>query len=414
MKHSTVINLSACCTFALSFLVLSQATIGGNGNALTIKWYDNVTAEKVEPDPNRYSMKHLAEWTNSYTKVDSSMILQGTNFIWENPDSISWRPSHGFVDTVFYSYRNHHNLKIRPDDVWTAIIVQFSRYVNANAEALRHYFVKFDGKKTLSVEFYTPVDEIPINQFIERIVALIDENITPTITDWIAPNFTTTTENDKLTAGAALMSTLQKYFEYELLAIACGIPQVTILGAVDDWKEIRKRVERLKEFEVNGENVMTMWSTMLGQILDEFVRVKEGSETNEEFWRQAIRVDYSMIWRYEGCFNVPINETYLDGWLTAFSAFDEAGNWQRDRAKDTEKWIRISSDQITNGVVHVPIKIHDEFAKPGQRDYTGAIITGHMGYSVKMDEVTLQPLSGWAMTITGTPPDYLTENRKSQ
>lgn len=408
--------LSIFTKFVLAFscFVLTQANnISDDKNTLTFPWYDNVTAEKVAAEHNPDPSKHLAQLTNLYKEINGTVFLEGTNFTSQYPDSISWRKSTGFVDTVFFSYQKHHNLIIRPDDIWIAIIVQFSLYVNANAEALRHSFVNFEGKKKLEVEFTEPVDRVPINVFIAEIAALIDANIDPKVSSWIKPNFTTTTVNDELTAGAALMATMQKYFDYGLSSVLCGIPKVTITGDVNDWREIRKRVERLREFEVNGQNLMAKWSSMLGRILDEFINVKEGKEKDDEFWKQAIRIDYDIV----NLHCALRNDTYLNGWITAFSAFDRSGRWQKDRKTTSltnedkkTQWLSIRTDKIASGVVHVPIQIYDEFAEPKKREYTGAIITGHMGYSVGKDEMTIQPISGWAMTVTNEAPDYLQNN----
>lgn len=409
-RLSTVTNSGIYCVFALTSFVVIQASIISDNKILTFQWYENVTAEKVEAEYHPQPTKHLVELTELYDEIDAKFFLQGTNFSSEYPDSISWRRSGGFVDTVFYSYQKHHNLIIRPDDVWTAIVTQFSLYVNANAEALRHAFVNFEGKKKLEVTFYTPINEVPFDVFINKIASLIDENIDPSVASWIRPNFTTTTKNDEVAAGAALMATLQKYFDYSLSLILCGIPEVTILGTVDDWRQIRQRVEKLKQFEISGQDVMGQWSNMLGIIIDEFLSVKQGNEKKEEFWKEAIRVDYKLI--HLGCGQE--NETYLNGWLTAFSAFDKSGKWQEDSkpTKSTEEplisktpWLRIRTDNITPGVVSAPIQIYDQFSS--EKNYTGAIITGHMGYSVRKDEKTLQPLSGWAMTITGKLPGFI-------
>lgn len=404
----TIFNSYCVLTLALSFVVCAKAKISEDKNALNFAWYDNVTAEKVAADNTRDPTKNLVEFTELYDEIKGTFFVEGTNYTSQYPDSISWRNSAGFVDTVFYSYQNHHNLIIRPDDVWTAIIVQFSLYINANAEALRHSFVNFEGKKNLQVKFYAPIDCIPINEFIDKIVALIDENIDPNISNWIQPNFTTTTINDKLTAGAAMMATLQNYFDYGLLLISCGIPEVTILGNVDDWKQIRNRVEKLKEFEVNGRSEMDKWSSMLGHILGEFIKVKQGMKKDDEFWKQAIRVDY----KYINVLCGEVEEIYLNGWITAFSAFDSTGKWQTEtNSTPGSPWLSIRTDKITPGIVHAPIKIYDEFAKLEEREYTGAIITGHIGHSVKNDETSLQPMSGWAMTITNTYPEYLVRNK---
>lgn len=398
----------------------TSATLANKRNALTFDWYDDVVAEKVAItayDKNPHPAKHLSEHSQLYRESNGTLILQATNFTSEFSDAIAWTKSAGFVDTVFYSYQKHHNLVIRPDDIWTAIIVQFSLYVNGNAEELRQSLVNFKGKKELEVKFVAPVDQVPIDLFIEKIVTLIDDNIDPSIIHWITPNFTTTTQNDKLTAGVALMATLQKYFHYNLMTILCGIPEVTILGTVDDWKEIRKRVKMLKDFELPGKDVMAKWSTMLGRILDEFVSVKEGKQPDEAFWKQAIRVDYEMI--DFGCGKV--NETYLNGWITTFSAFDMSGRWQKETSNDGdilifikfEEWLRIRTDTITPGVVQVPIKIFDKYAKADEGEYTGTIITGHMGYAVLKDDITIQPVSGWTMAITNRPPEYLRNKTKS-
>lgn len=388
---------------ALLQLHQMHTTISAENNALTFKWYNDVVPEKVlisDDDRNPHPDYHLAQYSALYKAIDGVKIHDGTNFSSEFPDSIAWTKSAGFVDTVFYSYQKHHNLIIRPDDIWTAIAVQFSLYVNANAKELRHSFVNFDGKKELQVKFGVPVDQVPIEKFISKILNLTRENINPSIYGWISPNFTTTTKNDKVTAGVTLLSTVKHYFTYTLMSVLCGIPEATILGTVDDWKEIRKRVEKLKDFELNGKDVMAKWSSMLVRILDQFVSVKEGNHPDSVFWKQALRIDYKMI----DLICDQVETSYLNGWITTFSAFDISGHWQGDyenfiETENSTKWLRIHTSNITPGVVHVPIQIYDEFKEAKYRNYSGAIITGHMGYSVKKDEDTIQPLSGWVMVI---------------
>lgn len=53
----------------------------------------------------------------------------------------------GFVYAVYEAYNDHHHLTIRPEDVWFAIILQLSFYINANAEKFRSFFVSHEGKK---------------------------------------------------------------------------------------------------------------------------------------------------------------------------------------------------------------------------------------------------------------------------
>jgi len=77
-------------------------------------------------------------------------ILQTTVKESDLPDV---QPSrNGFVYCCIASYNTHHNLVLRPDDVWHTIISQFALYVNANSEKMRSYFVDHEGKKELVVK----------------------------------------------------------------------------------------------------------------------------------------------------------------------------------------------------------------------------------------------------------------------
>ena len=59
------------------------------------------------------------------------------------------------------------------------------------------------------------------------------------------------------------MSTLQSYFEY-VCHLMCGIPkapghisedgatQVTLLGSVEDWQQLRAKIDRLPDFDLEA------------------------------------------------------------------------------------------------------------------------------------------------------------------
>jgi hypothetical protein len=122
------------------------------------------------------------------------------------PPSISANRN-GFVHSVTEAYDYHHHLIIRPDDIWIAITTQFSAYVNANAEKLRHVFVAHEGQKELVVVYplgnrYT----VDWGNFAEQMTGLIEQNILdPELRKWIVPTFTTTTWHDRITAQIVMM-----------------------------------------------------------------------------------------------------------------------------------------------------------------------------------------------------------------
>jgi hypothetical protein len=72
----------------------------------------------------------------------------------------------GLVHALEAAYSNHRHLILRPDDVWHAILTQFSIYVNKNSESLRGSFVSHDGQKTFVMFIVSHLEDPLILSFI--------------------------------------------------------------------------------------------------------------------------------------------------------------------------------------------------------------------------------------------------------
>ena len=100
---------------------------------------------------------------------------------------------------------------------------------------------------------------------------LLEENVVDAgLRGWIMPDFSTTTRDDRVVASVLMMGTLQKYFSYTF-GIVCGIPSVKLLGTVEDWEKMLRRVEKLKGY---GEE-LAIWCDLLTPILKRFVLIRE-------------------------------------------------------------------------------------------------------------------------------------------
>ena len=84
------------------------------------------------PPRNRLSANEL--WKNEPTD---------TLLTYEETCPAHLRPAfnNGFFAAFYYAYNHHGDVKISPDDVWMAIMLFFSKYVNDNSEQLRNAFV---------------------------------------------------------------------------------------------------------------------------------------------------------------------------------------------------------------------------------------------------------------------------------
>jgi len=220
--------------------------------------------------------------------------------------------SNGFVGTALTAYNGHHHLVLRPDDVWMTILTQFNLYVNANAETLRHLFVEHQGQKELEVTAGGSRYTVDFGSMAAEMGRLIHENVLdPELRDWIVPDFTTTTFNDRIVSSVIMMATLSQYFTYKF-TLMCGIPAVTLLGEKSDWETLLAKIEKLPSY---GEDT-AQWAKLLKPVLSQFVRAfdKPDLKDNRDFWQK--------IAHYSGGGSGP---RYLSGWITAFCFFDDKG-----------------------------------------------------------------------------------------
>ncbi len=205
----------------------------------------------------------------------------------------------------------------------------------------------------------------------------------PSVREWVIPNFSTTTATDQVVGAAILMASMQKFFDYKF-EIECGIPQVTLLGEISDWKNIQERAKRLVEFDVDGH--MKVWSDRLAPILAEFTKSAEGNPSTE-FWQT--------ICHYKDGGSGP---TYLCGWITTFCMYDDSQRWigdfkSRYRCPTLTDYHYIDTQDIPAGMVSVPVLVED-----AQGKYKTTLFAGHDAYTI-IDGTGVQPTLSWRLIL---------------
>lgn len=341
----------------------------------------------------------------------------------------------GFVSGLIRAFNQDLHLVIRPDDVWLAILLQFSNYVNGHAEDLRHLFVAHDGQKQLILDFgLRPFAKIETSEITDGFVSLIHQNVVDeTLRGWMLPAFSTSTENDRQVASLTMMGTLKQYFEY-IMAFGCGLPSVTLLGDRQDWEEI---LHRLAKFAHYGSEP-AQWADRLRPVLKNMLLTFDEPESEQvkQFWLHVVQE--------EGQAGSGRGDKTLSGWITAFTFWDQDGKrtheisdseleslacsdrqtynpsghakeakgdyMERLRSSIERKRLVldgvtypfISPSSIPSGVVTVPIKLKD---KRFPSLITTTMLVGSVGMSLSADRTTVQPLSGWWMALNYEHPD---------
>lgn len=221
----------------------------------------------------------------------------------------------GFVNGIIRAFQQDLHLVLRADDMWFAIMIQFSSYVNGHAEEMRKFFVAHEGKEKLIVDMRPrSLATIDFEYVASLFAGLIQENvIDPDLKAWMLPNFSTTTASDVGVAAMVMMATTKAYFEYTLRG-GCGFPSVMLLGRREDWVHLLQKVEKLATYG----NELAAWSKLLIKIAEKMIETfdQPDSQSIKDFWMRAVH--------QEGANSSSRIET-LSGWLTAFCYWNESG-----------------------------------------------------------------------------------------
>ncbi|KAJ6007409.1 hypothetical protein N7540_011385 [Penicillium herquei] len=352
----------------------------------------------------------------------------------------SFRESHvsasrnGFVWSLFNAYSHHHNLILRPEDVWFSILTQLSFFINAHSEELRSFFVEHEGQKELKLHLAGTIDTVDFGEVAMLMTKEIEKNVVDEeLRTWIMPNFSTTTETDKVVAAILMMGSMQKYFSYNVFLL-CGIPSVTLLGEREDWSKLTERIDKL--YQLGDEPAR--FAQLLRPILNKFVDCFDNPESPDvlDFWSRCAHSAF-----------MGSGTSYICGWVSAFCFWGEKGDllysepiypvcsWEFDARSPSglEDALsrKIDTDSIPSGMVSVPVTvddrgvIHETMMLAGimgiQATSSGGMLdgtTGHEGdvlceitsdgefetvdytFSPATEEAgldSIQPISGWMM-----------------
>ena len=218
----------------------------------------------------------------------------------------------GFVQACILAYNQHHHLYIRPEDVWFAILSRLSFYINAHAEELRKFFVSHHGQEPLVVREIGTIDTVDFGPLATQMMHEIEKKVNdPELRTWIMPDFSTTTNNDRVTAVVLFMGAIQQYFTYTF-DLCCGIPSVTVLSERADWERIRSRLDNIEQL---GEEP-AQFAVLLKIVLDFFVKT----------FNEPAHADVIDFWgRTAHEINNGSGPAWLSGWITAFCFWNDKG-----------------------------------------------------------------------------------------
>lgn len=256
---------------------------------------------------------------------------------------------HPFYDAFCQAYNNHKDVILSPDDVWVMITLEFSKYINNNAEAMRNLFVDHEGKKKLTVVTRNELDESQWDEFYDLIIGKITDNTKDGITGILAADFTTTGRVEKIISTSVIMNSFKQYFSYGRCIPACGITGIQFMGESADWKKLIEKTRALQKYNVEGvyaysEQIpRTSWSGYIDKlipILTEFSNTFD-ENVNVDFWNSIMDVEHKRLGSG--------SQTMVNGWITYF--FGLYGKFDCSAIKNYISDFEVTIDNRLTGVV---------------------------------------------------------------
>ncbi|OAA58300.1 hypothetical protein ISF_06839 [Cordyceps fumosorosea ARSEF 2679] len=354
-------------------------------------WAQSLPEERPPQTPYNASLL-LSKYTPEFDVADTRAFAPNT--IYPSSDSV--------VRGALEAWAQHQHLVLRPDEVWFEVLAQLNFYMAAHAEEVRHLFVDFDGQEEIVVKAFTWRDVI--SSFAGEIQKRVK---TDWLKEWIMPGFSTSNEDDGMTATVLMMGLVKQYFSFTG-GIICGLPQVTLLGTRDDWARLVEKLDRLSEF---GEEPQE-YAENLRPIFNRFVRTfdEPDSEEIKTFWRQIVRAEHHMT-----CGKGAI-EFNITGWILGLLYWNENGGLRVPKPSPDGQHYYVQGsggvtldgveyhghpmDKLPVGYARVPLKMLD-FPQPGT-DSDAYLVAGNIGVNrtAAVEEggyARAQPMSSWFM-----------------
>jgi len=280
--------------------------------------------------------------------------------------------THPFFYGMYEAYASHRPFVLSPDMVWMLISQGFSHHINADPEKYRDRMVDFQGKMQLVVESDKPLNEAEWGKLIPEFAEGIKKNTKGTIAETIIADFSTTTSYEQIASEITLMETTKAYFDFVVMYIACGIPEITLLGTTEDWQKVYDKAMQLRSYDLDW------WIDELEPILAQFVKASKG-KADTKFWRKMFK------WHTQKKYGAP---NIIDGWIVKFFPYDKDG--KRFDLKTLTRDSNLPDEMAEADVRFV------EISPDGSSDETMIeLYGGFIGLEQNPENFALTPKIGW-------------------
>lgn len=200
-------------------------------------------------------------------------------------DKLSYLGKDALYKCFVTCYAEHRPLILTPDVIWLIICQSLTEHIFKNAEKFKKKIVYHKDKLDIEVKTKYDIhdDKCDWGKILETFYSKIENNTKNGIAKKLVAEYSTTSDNERISSIATLMHGIDSYFKYYIRHIICGIPHITLKGNKKDWELLLKKASILKEFGLGN------WYKWLEPILKEFVRTASG-KPHLNFWKNIVQI----------------------------------------------------------------------------------------------------------------------------
>lgn len=292
------------------------------------------------------------------------------------------------VKGLIEAYRNHFPITISPDMIWILFLQGYSRFMEKYSELVRSQYVTFEDKKKLSVNrfgiFPEEADKETWRGIINEFTDKIKENMGEKIMYNLQSNFSTTDHVCLTTSQVSIMSAMKEYFIYSVGMGGCGISSITLEGSLDDWKQIKSKLEFLSQKKF----ALLWWIKHLIPIIDKIIMTKDyytkHNKINKEikdFWKDMIRIK----------FGEEYDPNYINGWIIKFIP--------NITGRKPELYDELKEDDVPDQIISCPMELIVLNLDGTKTEYKCNLASGFYGMTQDKDTFNVKPVIGYAIVV---------------
>jgi hypothetical protein len=224
----------------------------------------------------------------------------------KDPKYLSAKVHHGLVGVIHNAFESRYALSLSASD----FIIMIGQGLGYHMNRLygEKGFVEYEGEQSIEVTRGEQNDWSAVfDQLAEQIQGKIKADVYGVIRD----NTSAATTVSRIASEIALNRSMQTYFigevkTSEIPGISCGIPEITLEGAPEDWQKLKDKVKKLIEMNKDDCLRLKYWLDQLVPVVDKICEAGIERKVDKEFW--------SNIYKYHR----KSDGDRITGWITRF------------------------------------------------------------------------------------------------